>query len=310
VPGGQLRVHGHDSELLLPSQGLLAQRVPALVEAPLVLVRPLCRDVMRSVRRSRCEVHEERLVGHERLLLARPLDRLVGHVRGEVVALLRRRLGLDRRRALVNGRVVLVRLAADEAVEVLEASAAGGPGIEGAHRARLPDRHLVALTELGCRIAVEQQRLRERRAGIGANRVVPRRRGGELRDDPHSHRVVVAPRQQGSPRRGAQRRRVEAVVLQAVPGQPLSRRRRARSAERARSGKADVVEQDDKHVGRASRWLQRLDRRERRVWVLGVVWERSFERRVLNRQDVARTVVGHCQLLFALRERLGIYRVE
>ena len=63
-----------------------------------------------------------------------------------------------------------------------------------------------------------------------------------------------------SPRRGAQRRRVEAVVLQAVPGQPLSRRRRARPAERARRGEADVVEQDDKHVRRARRWPQRLDR--------------------------------------------------
>ena len=102
VPRCQLRLRGHDSELLLPSQDLLAQRVPALVEAPLVLVRPRCRNVMRSVRRPRCEVHEERLVGHQRLLLARPLDRLVGHVLGEVVALLRCRLGLDRRRALVD----------------------------------------------------------------------------------------------------------------------------------------------------------------------------------------------------------------
>src|SRR6186713_3630250 len=108
---------------------------------------------MRSVRRARCEVHEERLVGHERLLLARPLDRLVGHVLGEVVALLRRLLRLYRRRALVDRRVVLVRLAADEAVEVLEAAAAARPGVERAHRARLPDRHLVALAELCGRIA-------------------------------------------------------------------------------------------------------------------------------------------------------------
>ena len=291
VPRCQLRLRGHDAELLLPRQGLLAQRVPARVEAPLVLVRPLRRNVMRSVRRPRCEVHEERLVGHQRLLLARPLDRLVGHVRGEVVALLRRRLGLDRRRALVDGRVVLVRLSADEAVEVLEASAAGRPGVERAHRARLPDRHLVALAELGRRIAVQQQRLRQRRAGVGANRVVPGRRGGELRDDPHPHRVVVAPRQQRSPRRGAQRRRVEAVVLQAVPGQPLSRRRRARPAERARGGEADVVEQDDEHVGRARRWPQRLDRRERRVRVLGVEGQLSLERPVRDRQDVALDLV-------------------
>src|SRR5215213_6872890 len=123
------------------------------------------------------------LSGMSDFLLARPLDRLVGHVLGEVVALLRRRLGLDRRRALVDRRVVLVGLAADEAVEVLEASAAGRPGIERTHRARLPDRYFVTLPELGRRVAVEQQRLRQRRAGVGADRAVPGRRGGELRDD-------------------------------------------------------------------------------------------------------------------------------
>ena len=266
---------GHDSQLLLPSQDLLAQRIPALVEAALVLVRPLRRNVMRGVRRPRGEVHEERLVGHERLLLARPLDRLVGHVLGEVVALLGRLLRLQRRRALVDGRVVLVRLTADEAVEVLEA-AAGRPGVERSHRARLPDRHLVALAELRRRIAVQLQGLRQGRTGVGADRVVAGCRGRELGDDPHPNRVVVAAGQQGSPRGRAERRRVEAVVLQAVPGQPLSRRRRARPAEGARRGEADVVEQDDKHVRRAGRRPQRLDRRERRVRVLGVVREASL----------------------------------
>ncbi len=255
VSRSQLRIRGDDPEFLLPLEDFLAKGVPALVEAALVLVRPLRRDLVRRMRGTRSEVDEEGLVGHERLLLANPLDRLVGHVLGEVVTLLRRLLRLHRRRALVEGRVVLIRLTADEAVEVLESAAAGRPGIEGPHRARLPHRHLVALAELRRRIAVQQQRLRQRRARIGANRVVAGRRGGELRDDPHSHRVVVAPAQQGSPRRRAQRRRVEAVVLQAVPGQPLSRRRRARPAERARGGEADVVEQDDKHVGRARWWL-------------------------------------------------------
>ena len=45
VPGGNLlvprrqhRLRGHYPEFLFPSQDLVAQRVPALVEAPLVLV--------------------------------------------------------------------------------------------------------------------------------------------------------------------------------------------------------------------------------------------------------------------------------
>src|SRR5438105_1404176 len=116
---------------------------------------------MRGVRRTRGEVHEERLVGHERLLLAGPIDRLVGHVLGEVVSLLGRLLRLDRRRALVDGRVVLIRLTADKAVEVLEAAAAARPRVERPQWARLPDRHLVALAELSRRIAVEPERLRQ-----------------------------------------------------------------------------------------------------------------------------------------------------
>ena len=78
--------------------------------------------VVRGVRRARRVVDEERLVGHQRLLLADPVDGVVGHVLGEVVALLGRPVGLDRHGVLVDRRRVLVRLAADEAVEVLEAA--------------------------------------------------------------------------------------------------------------------------------------------------------------------------------------------
>ena len=181
---------------------------------------------MRRVRRAGREVDEERLVGHERLLLADPLDRLVGHVLREVVALLRSPVGLDRRRPLVERRVVLVGLAADEAVEVLEAAAAGGPRVERPHRARLPDRHLVALAELRRRVAVELQRLRERRAGVRADRVVAGRRGRDLGDAAHADRVVVAAGEQRRARRRAERGRVKAVELEPARGQPLRGRRR------------------------------------------------------------------------------------
>ena len=250
---------------------LLAQRVPALVELALVLGRPLGGHVVRRVRRARRVVDEERLVGHQRLLLAHPVDRVVGHVLGEVVALLRRAVGLDRDGVLVDRRRVLVRLAADEAVEVLEAAAAGGPGVERPHRARLPHRHLVALAELRRRVAVELQRLGQRRRRVRAHRVVAGRRGRDLGDAAHADRVVVAAGEQRLPRRRAERRRVEAVVLQPVRRQPLGGRRLARPAEGARGSEAGVVEQDDEHVRRAGRRPQRLDRRERRVRVLRVV---------------------------------------
>ena len=239
--------------------------------------------MVRSVRRARCEVHEERLVGHERLLLARPLDRLVGHVLGEVVALLGRLLRLDRRRALVDRRVVLIRLTTDESVEVLKAATAGRPCIERPHRARLPDRHLVALAELRRRVAVQQQRLRQRRTRVGADGAVAGRRRRELCDDTHPDRVVVATREERGSGRRAESRGVEAVVFQSACGEPLGGRRRTRPAERARSGEADVVEQDDEHVRCTRRRTQRLDRREARVGVLGVERRRARERAIRDR---------------------------
>ena len=152
-----------DAELLLPREGLLAQLVPALVELALVLVRPFLRDVVRRVGRARREVDEERLVGDERLLLADPADRLVGHVLHEVIALFGRLLHFDRRGALVERGIPLMRLAADEAVEVLEAAAARRPGVERAGRARLPHRHFMALAELRRGVAVQLQRPGDRR---------------------------------------------------------------------------------------------------------------------------------------------------
>ena len=120
VPGGQLGVRRDDPQLLLAGEGALALDVPAVVEGSDVAVGPLLRDVVRCVGRARGEVDEERLVRHQRLLLADPADGPVGQILGQVVALLGRRWRLDRGRAVVQGRVPLVVLAADEPVERLE----------------------------------------------------------------------------------------------------------------------------------------------------------------------------------------------
>ena len=195
-PRGELGVGGDHAERLLAGEDLLAERVPACVEAAAVAVDPLLGHVVRRVRRAGREVHEERLVGHQRLLLAHPRDGLVGHVLGEVVPVLRRLGRLDRRRALVDRRVVLVRLTADEAVEVLEAAAARRPRVERAHRARLVHRHLVALAELRRRVPVQLQDLRKRRRGVRTDPVVARRRRRELGDATHPDRMVIAPGEQ------------------------------------------------------------------------------------------------------------------
>ncbi len=87
-PSRQLGVLRNDAQLFLPREDLLAQLVPALIELAFVLVSPLFGHVVWRMGGARREVHEERLVGHQRLLLAHPGDRLVGQVFGEVVALL------------------------------------------------------------------------------------------------------------------------------------------------------------------------------------------------------------------------------
>ena len=281
---GELAVRRDDAQLLLPGDGLFAQLVPALVELALVLVGPLLGHVVRRVGRAGREIDEEGLVGRQRLLLRDPGHRLVGHVRHEVVALFRRLFRLDRRGALVQRRIPLVRLAADEAIEVLEAAAARGPCVERPDRARLPHRHFVAFAELRRGVAIELQGPRQRRDGIGQHRAVARRAGGDLGDAAHAGGMVVAPGQQRLPRRRAEGGGVEAVVLQAARRQLFRVRRLAGAAEGARRAEPGVVDEDDQHVGRALGRAQLLDRREFGVRIPRVIGDQTGSLRSGDRE--------------------------
>ena len=255
---------------------------------PGVLVGPLLRHVVRRVGRARREVDEERLVRHQRLLLADPADRPVGQVLGEVVALLGRRRRLDRRRAVVQRRIPLVVLAADEPVERLEPAAARRPRVERAHRRRLPHRHLVALAELRRRVAVQLQRHRQRRLGVRPQRAVARRRRRRLGDAAHPDRVVVAAGQQRLPGRRAQRRGVEPVVPQPAGGEPLGGRRagtarRTRSTRRTRRRRAGRSARSARPAGGSSGSIGGI----RRVGVLRVVGRQPGRRPVRDGQHRA-----------------------
>ena len=98
---GQFCVRGDDSQLFLTGEGTLPLHVPSVVERTLIFVAPLLGDVVGSMGRSWSEVHEERLVRHERLLLTHPADGSIGQVLGQVITLLWRRRRLDRRRAVI-----------------------------------------------------------------------------------------------------------------------------------------------------------------------------------------------------------------
>src|SRR5262245_55144581 len=300
---GEFAVLRDDAQFLLFRERAFAHLVPAVVELALVLVRPCLRDVVWGVRRPWREVHEERLVGRQGLQLAGPGYRLVREVLGQVVSLLRRFRSLDGLVALVESRVPLVGLAADEAVEVLEA-APSGPAVEWAGGTRLPDWHLVALAELCRRVAVQAHRLLDGRLRVRTDRVVPGRAGRDLGDATHPDRVVVPTAQQRRSGRRAERRGMEARVLQAVGGQLLERRRLARAAERAGCAEADVVDQDHQHVRCAGWWSKWHDRRDPCLRLSGVVRRHADVWPVRDRQDLSLQSVawtGHVWLLFGIR---------
>ena len=191
MTGGQGRVVRHDAQLLLPGERLLAELVPATVELAFVFVRPFLRNVMGRVGRARREIHHERLVRHQHLLLAHPGDGAIGEVLGERIALLRSLGRLHSGRAFVKPGKVLVRFAADEAIKMLK-SGAGRPLVERPYGRDLPVRHLVALAELRRRIPVELQDLRQRRLFLGPDAVVAWSRRRHLGDRAHADRMMVS----------------------------------------------------------------------------------------------------------------------
>ena len=92
-PRGQLGVGGDHAELLLPGEGRLALRIPAVGE----LARRTCRPTPVGTWCGAwvapgAKYMKNGLSGRQRLLRAHPVDRPVGQVLGEVVALLGRRL--------------------------------------------------------------------------------------------------------------------------------------------------------------------------------------------------------------------------
>src|ERR1700734_445661 len=164
VPRCQFAIFRNDSQLFLARESFLAQLVPTLIELAFVLIRPFFGNVVRCVGGTRREIHEEGLIGNQRLLLTDPVDSLVRHILHEVIAFFGSLLHLDRCGAFVERGIPLVRLSADEPVEIFKAPATGGPCVEGPRGTRFPDGDFMTLAELRRGVAVELERARERRA--------------------------------------------------------------------------------------------------------------------------------------------------
>ena len=154
---------------------------------------------------------------------------------------------------LRQARVPLARVAAEEAVEVVEAPAVR-PAVERPGRTLLAVGRQVPLPERGRAVAVVAEDPRQRSAVPWQRRGVAGEAAGELADRAEADGVVVAPGQQRRPGRGAQCGDVEAVVAEPLLSQPCVVRRADGTAERGRVPEARVVDEDEQHVRGAVRW--------------------------------------------------------
>ena len=148
-----------------------------------------------------------------------PRQRLVRHVRTQVIGRVARRL--DRNGVLEQARFILRCLAGHESIEVVEAVACR-PTVERAHRGRFRRRRVVPFAEGRGLVAVIAQHLRDRRRGFRDDPGVAVEIERPLRDRAGADALVIAPGQQGRPRRRADRGRVELVESDALVGRRVS----------------------------------------------------------------------------------------
>ena len=208
---------------------------------------------MRRVAGAGGEVQEERLVRVDGAQVAEELDRAVGQVLGEVVAVLdrpraggrcgcrsraRERTGASRRRgSRTSGRSP--RASGQVAREAAMLVSSSGD------RCHLPDR--VAGIARGAQDLAQVAVLARRLAPVAgvAN--------GQVGDPAHAAAMMIAPGQQAGAGGRAQRGGVEVRQPDAGSGQPVEHRRLDVGAVTAQLGVADVVQDDEQDVRRSGR---------------------------------------------------------
>ena len=200
ITGREPRVRGHDAHLDLPREPSVAYRVPAVVEAPPVLLHELAGGLMRGVGRAEGQVEEHRSIGADADRVGVHRQRSIDQVLREVVAVLGCRWGSDH--VVVGDQVgmELVGLAVEESVEAVEA-ATEGPLVEGPGRRALFDRSQMPFAGAERRVAPLAENLgHRRRVGRDVPELV-REAGPEVRHRAHTDRVVGPARHQRCPSR-------------------------------------------------------------------------------------------------------------
>ena len=209
-----------DAQRFLPGEDFFAVGIPAVVEHALVLIRPLLGHVMRRVRGAGAEMQVKRLVGCDLPGIGDELDGLVDQVLGQVVALLGRLGRLDLVVVVDQVRVVLVGIAAQEAVVALE-TASQGPAVVGTGGGfQLRWDQVVLADHVGV-VALGQQHLREEAILERDIAVIAGVAGGEFRDAGHAIGVVVASGENAGTRGRAERSGVHVGIAQPTLGQAV-----------------------------------------------------------------------------------------
>ena len=262
VPSGTMPdAHWRGEQLLPPG-------VPSLVEHAAVGVDPLGRDVVRGVHRPEREVQEEGLARRSLLLVLHHADGLIGQVLAQVVPVLGPARWLDVVVVAQQVRGPMVGVALQEAVVALEPEAER-PGVEGTGGRALPARCEVPLAHGHGGVAGVAQEAGEGGGRLGQAGVIAGEGQRDVGQESHPDRVVVAPGEEGGPRRRAQRGDVEPVERGASRGQAVEVRRPDVRAEGAQVAETGVVEHDGDDVRGRCRRLRivgeaggRLRRRE------------------------------------------------
>ena len=189
-PRRELGVFRHHAEPLLVCEDARAQLLVAVVEEVhrVDLVDPFLRRMVRRVRSARRVLDEDRPARVGLVDARHPVDRVIGHRSDQVPGTSRlAEERIDLRGVAEQVRLPLVRVAADETVEVLEAHA-GGPLVERTDLAGRERRHVVIFAEPRGRVAVVEQHAADRRLVLPDDAVVAGVAGRLLRRSRQSRR--------------------------------------------------------------------------------------------------------------------------
>jgi len=243
---------GHEPELDLTREHELAIALVAHVEPAAIAVDPVSRRVVRRVRAARREVEQPRLVGRRGRGIADVPQRVVGEIDAEVITVVRSRRRRDALVVLLEQRIPLAGLGAEEPVEPLE-PAAERPLAARARGVTVAGRRQVPLADRPRAVAVLDQHFRDQGVLERDPRIRSREAGRVLRDAGHRVRARVAAGEQARLRRRAEPGAVELRVAKARVRQPSHRRRLDQPAVAVERAEPDVVPHDVEDVRSAIR---------------------------------------------------------